>query len=157
MSAMPKIAALCLILTALSGCQFFVDGRDEALMVVSAQEWAEVSHKAMLHEEAARMKAAPTAIPGSEMISFTSQTDAYLSGCSSLGIVEVHHYGSEEEAMTLLRNEAMKLAATAIVPLDFYQDKSQPADGSMQSGAQKLSFMKGRMVRCPDMPQKNGA
>ena len=91
-------------------------------------------------------------MPGSEMISFTNNADAYLAGCRSLGIIEVHHYGSEDEAMILMRNEAVKLEATAIVPLDFYQDKSVT-----QSDTKKLSFMKGRVVRCPAKLNETGA
>ena len=152
---MKKLITLCVLImgsSLLSACQFFIDDRSEALMVVSVDEWAEATHKAALHDEAEQRQAMPMPMPGSEMISFTNNADAYLAGCRSLGIIEVHHYGSEDEAMILMRNEAVKLEATAIVPLDFYQDKS-----AEQSDAKKLSFMKGRVVRCPAKPNETGA
>lgn len=152
---MKKLITLCVLImgsSLLSACQFFIDDRSEVLMVVSVDEWAEATHKAALHDEAEQRQAMPMPMPGSEMISFTNNADAYLAGCRSLGIIEVHHYGSEDEAMILMRNEAVKLEATAIVPLDFYQDKS-----AEQSGAKKLSFMKGRVVRCPAKPDETGA
>lgn len=152
---MTKILKFCALICAfgfLSGCQFFVDSRDDTLMVVTADEWAEVSHQAALYKEAEAMRNKPMPLPGAEQISFTNNADAYLAGCRSLGIVEVHHYGSDDEAIILMRNEAVKLNATAIVPLDFYQDKSQNSEMD-----QKLSFMKGRVVTCPENPAKAGA
>ena len=152
---MRKLFTLCSMICAvmmLSACQFFVDGRDDTLMVVTAVEWAEVNHKAALHDEAEMMRSRPMPLPGSELISFTNNADAYLAGCRSLGIVEVHHYGTDDEALILMRNEAVKLSATAIVPLDFYQDKSQTREMN-----EKLSFMKGRVVTCPDNPANTGA
>lgn len=159
---MKKLITLCVFImgsSLLSACQFFIDDRSEALMVVSVDEWAETTLKAALHDEseqlldeAKQQQARPMPMPGSEMISFTNNADAYLAGCRSLGIIEVHHYGSEDEAMILMRNEAVKLEATAIVPLDFYQDKSVT-----QSDTKKLSFMKGRVVRCPAKLNETGA
>ena len=35
------LASLFLVLVGLSSCQFFVDGRNESLLVVSAADWAE--------------------------------------------------------------------------------------------------------------------
>jgi uncharacterized protein YbjQ (UPF0145 family) len=152
---MKKLITLCVLImgsSLLSACQFFIDDRSESLMVVSVDEWAEATHKAALHDEAEQRQSMPVPMAGSELISFTNNADAYLAGCRSLGIIEVHHYGSEDEAMILMRNEAVKLDATAIVPLDFYQDKS-----AEQSDAKKLSFMKGRVVRCPARPDGTGA
>lgn len=138
--------------TLLSGCQFFVDGRDDNLMVITADEWAEVNHKATLYAQAQEMQNRPMPLPGAEQINFTNNADAYLAGCRSMGIIEVHHYGSEDEAIILMRNEAVKLNATSIVPLDFYQDKSHLSETD-----KKLSFMKGRIVTCPEKPVKAGA
>jgi len=152
---MKNLVTLCVLIlgsSLLSGCQFFIDDRSETLMVVSADEWSELSHKAAMHDDTVAMRNAPMPMPGSELIMFTNNADAYLAGCRSLGIVEVHHYGNEDEAMILMRNEAVKLEASAIVPLDFYQDKS-----AQLSDEKKLSFMKGRVVKCPARPDETGA
>ena len=144
---MKKLITLCVLImgsSLLSACQFFIDDRSEALMVVSVDEWAEATHKAALHDEAEQRQAMPMPMPGSEMISFTNNADAYLAGCRSLGIIEVHHYGSEDEAMILMRNEAVKLEATAIVPLDFYQDKS-----AEQSGRKEAEFHERACCKMP--------
>ena len=140
-----QIAGLFIVLFGLSACQFFVDGRDESLLVVSAAEWAAM-HKYKEEKRQAVLEAnRPEALPGSETIGFANLSDAYLAGCRSLGIVEVHHYGSYDEALILMRNQAHQLAASVIVPLDIYQDKSASAD---KIG--RLNFVKGRMLRCPE-------
>ena len=146
------VCVLILLSSLLSACQFFIDDRSDTLMVVTAEEWAQITHKAALHEQTIAMQNTPMPMAGSEQIMFTNNADAYLAGCRSLGIVEVHHYGSEDEAMILMRNEAVKLDASAIVPLDFYQDKS-----SQIAEDKKISFMKGRVVKCPVKPDETGA
>ena len=84
------------------------------------------------------------AIPGSELITFSSETDAYLAGCRKLGIVEVHHYGTYDEAVILIRNQAFKMDASVIAPLDAYQDKSP-----LIAEDSRLNFIQGRILRCP--------
>ena len=147
-----QIAGLLTALCVLSACQFFVDGRDESLLVVTAEEWAEM-HKFKEEQRQAKIEAnRPQALPGSETISFANLSDAYLAGCRTLGIVEVHHYGSYEEALILMRNQAHQLSASVIVPLDIYQDKTVRADD-----AGRLNFVKGRMLRCPDKSEEERA
>ena len=125
--------------------------RDESLLVVTAEEWAEM-HKFKEEQRQAKIEAnRPQALPGSETISFANLSDAYLAGCRTLGIVEVHHYGSYEEALILMRNQAHQLSASVIVPLDIYQDKTVRADD-----AGRLNFVKGRMLRCPDKSEEEG-
>ena len=139
-------------LVCLSSCQFFVDGRNESLLVVSAADWAEL-HQYKEKQRKARLEAnRPQALPGSEEISFSNLSDAYLAGCRTLGIVEVHHYGSYDEALILMRNQAFQLAASVIVPLDIYQDKTMRIDD-----AERLNFLKGRMLRCPQAPVEEEA
>ena len=118
------LASLFSALIGLSSCQFFVDGRNESLLVVSAADWAEL-HQFKEEQRQAKLEAnKPQALPGSETISFSNVSDAYLAGCRTLGIVEVHHYGSYDEALILMRNQAHQLAASVIVPLDIYQDQT---------------------------------
>ena len=141
------LASLFSALIGLSSCQFFVDGRNESLLVVSAADWAEL-HQFKEEQRQAKLEAnKPQALPGSETISFSNVSDAYLAGCRTLGIVEVHHYGSYDEALILMRNQAYQLAASVIVPLDIYQDQTVRVDD-----AGRLNFVKGRMLRCPQKP-----
>ncbi|MBT3655622.1 MAG: hypothetical protein HN538_05085, partial [Alphaproteobacteria bacterium] len=102
----------------------FVDNRKEALLVISADQWTDMQLKVTELEKITRARNKPVALPGSELIAFTSETDAYLAGCRKLGIVEVHHYGTYDEAVILIRNQAFKMEASVIAPLDAYQDKS---------------------------------
>ncbi|EHI47909.1 hypothetical protein HIMB100_00014840 [SAR116 cluster alpha proteobacterium HIMB100] len=147
-----QIASLMAVLFGLSACQFFIDGRDESLLVVTAEEWAEM-HRYKEEKRMAKIDAnRPQAMPGSEAISFANLSDAYLAGCRTLGIVEVHHYGTYEEALILMRNQAHQLAASVIVPLDIYQDKTARA-----TDAGRLNFVKGRMLRCPDKSEEERA
>ena len=138
------LAGLFSVLAGLSSCQFFVDGRNESLLVVSAADWAELHHFKEAQRKEQLEANRPQALPGSELISFSNLSDAYLAGCRTLGIVEVHHYGSYDEALILMRNQAHQLAASVIVPLDIYQDKTLRVDD-----AGRLNFVKGRMLRCP--------
>ena len=135
----------CLILLALlSGCQMFLDERTEALLVISADEWTDMKLKIAELETLTRERNKPVAIPGSELIAFSSETDAYLAGCRKLGIVEVHHYGTYDEAVILIRNQAFKMDASVIAPLDAYQDKSP-----LIAEDSRLNFIQGRILRCP--------
>ncbi len=146
------LAGLFSVLIGLSSCQFFVDGRNESLLVVSASDWAEL-HQFKEAQRKERLEAnRPQALPGSEQISFSNLSDAYLAGCRTLGVVEVHHYGSYDEALILMRNQAHQLSASVIVPLDIYQDKTLRVDD-----AGRLNFLKGRMLRCPQTPVEEEA
>jgi len=133
-----------ILLTLLSGCQMFLDDRKEALLVISANEWTDMQLKITELEKLTRERNKPVAISGSELIAFTSETDAYLAGCRKLGIVEVHHYGTYDEAVILIRNEAFKMDASVIAPLDAYQDKSP-----LIATDSRLNFIQGRILRCP--------
>ena len=73
-----QIASLMAVLFGLSACQFFIDGRDESLLVVTAEEWAEM-HRYKEEKRMAKIDAnRPQAMPGSEAISFANLSDAYL-------------------------------------------------------------------------------
>ena len=135
----------CLILLALlSGCQMFLDDRPEALLVISADEWTDMKLKIAELETLTRERNKPVAIPGSELITFSSETDAYLAGCRKLGIVEVHNYGTYDEAVILIRNQTFEMDASVIAPLDAYQDKSP-----LIAEDSRLNFIQGRILRCP--------
>ena len=63
--------------------------------------------------------------------------------------VEVHHNGSYDDAMVLMRNQAVELEASVIVPLDVFQNTTEIG----QPGPE-MTYIKGRMLRCPDKKQK---
>ena len=133
------------VLFATSGCQYFYDGRNESLMVVSAAEWSEL-HQFRKQQRSEKIAATrPVAVEGADLIGFSNMADAYLAGCRSLGVVEVHHQGSYDEAMILMRNQAVELEASVIVPLDVFQNTNQSAEALPE-----MTFIKGRMLRCPD-------
>ena len=133
-----------ILLILLGGCQMFLDDRKEALLVISANEWTDMQLKITELEKVTRERNKPVAISGSELIAFTSETDAYLAGCRKLGIVEVHHYGTYDEAVILIRNQAFTMDASVIAPLDAYQDKSP-----LTAEVSRLNFIQGRILRCP--------
>jgi hypothetical protein len=122
----------------------FLDDRNEALLVISANEWTDMKLKIIELETLTLERNKPVAIPGSELIAFSSETDAYLAGCRKLGIVEVRHHGTYDEAVILIRNQAFKMDASVIAPLDAYQDKSP-----LIAEENRLNFIQGRVLRCP--------
>jgi len=140
------------LLFGVGGCQFFYDEREESLLLVSAEQWSDL-YQYQKQQRAKDIEAArPKPHPGSEKIAFSNMSDAYLSGCRTLGIIEVHHNGPYDEAMILAKNKAVELNASLIVPLDAYQNQStDPAAGP------QISFIKGRMLRCPASLSKESA
>ena len=128
-----------------SGCQYFYDGRHESLLLVPAAEWSEL-HQFKKQQRAEKIMAArPVAVEGAEQITFSNMSDAYLAGCRSLGIVEVHHQGPYDDAMILMRNQAVELEASIIVPLDMYENTNE-----MGEAGPEMTFVQGRVLRCPD-------
>ena len=85
---------------------------------------------------------APTPIDGSQIIQFSNRTNSQLAGCSSIGIIEVHHTGSIDDALIILKNEAYRLNTNILVPLTMKQTDADPiASPNIQIEA--------RMMKCP--------
>ncbi|MDC0954946.1 hypothetical protein OAR83_00420 [Alphaproteobacteria bacterium] len=85
---------------------------------------------------------APTPIDGSQAIQFSNRTNSQLAGCSSIGVIEVLHTGTIDDALTILKNEAYRLNTNILVPLMMNQTDSDPiASANIQIEA--------RMMRCP--------
>ena len=85
---------------------------------------------------------APTPIDGSQIIQFSNRTNSQLAGCSSIGIIEVHHTGSIDDALIILKNEAYRLNTNILVPLTMNQTDTDPiASPNIQIEA--------RMMKCP--------
>ena len=86
-------------------------------------------------------------IEGSDLIQFSNRTDSNLAGCSTIGIIEVIHKGTMEEAIVVLKNEAHRLNTNVLVPY-----------AMEQTGTDDVVFAKiqieARMMKCPlKLPQ----
>ena len=85
---------------------------------------------------------APTPIDGSQIIQFSNRSNSQLAGCSSIGIIEVLHTGTIDDALIILKNEAYRLNTNILVPLKMNQTDADPiASPNIQIEA--------RMMKCP--------
>jgi hypothetical protein len=85
---------------------------------------------------------APTPIDGSQIIQFSNRTNSQLAGCSSIGVIEVLHTGTIDDALVILKNEAYRLNTNILVPLSMNQTAADPvASANIQIEA--------RMMKCP--------
>ena len=84
----------------------------------------------------------PEPVEGSQIIQFSNRTDSQLAGCSSIGIIEVLHTGTIDDALIILKNEAYRLNTNILVPLRLNQTDADPvASANIQIEA--------RMMKCP--------
>ena len=146
--------ALTALLISTSGCQLLIDNRSResgAVVVVPSAEWDAMRQASLAaseepaNDEPSEMPAAlkPAKIkptPGSEAISFTNYTGANLGGCATIGIIEMHHRGDIDDAITLLKNEAFRLNSNLLVPMQMNSERTD--DYNMIS-------IEARMLTCP--------
>ena len=146
--------ALTALLISTSGCQLLIDNRSResgAVVVVPSAEWDAMRQASLAaseepaNDEPDEMPAAlkPAKIkptPGSEAISFTNYTGANLGGCATIGIIEMHHRGDMDDAITLLKNEAFRLNSNLLVPIQMNSERTD--DYNMVS-------IEARMLTCP--------
>jgi hypothetical protein len=85
---------------------------------------------------------APTPINGSQIIQFSNRSNSQLAGCSSIGIIEVLHTGTIDEALIILKNEAYRLNTNILVPLKMNQTDADPI-------ASPNIKIEARMMKCP--------
>jgi hypothetical protein len=84
----------------------------------------------------------PIAFDGSQTIQFSNHTNSQLAGCSSIGIIEVRHAGTMDNALIILKNEAYRLNTNILVPLTINQaDADHTASPNIKIEA--------RMMKCP--------
>ena len=154
-----KSMALAAVLISTSGCQLLIDNRSRdsgAVVVVPSAEWDAMRQASLAASEkqtnnelaseepseiptvAEPAKITPT--PGSEAISFTNYTGANLGGCATIGIIEMHHHGDLDDAITLLKNEAFRLNSNLLVPVQMNSERTD--DYSTIS-------IEARMLACP--------
>jgi len=151
--------ALTALLISTSGCQLLIDNRSResgAVVVVPSAEWDAMRQASLAASEkpaseepvndepsetpAALKPAKITPTPGSEAISFTNYTGANLGGCATIGIIEMHHRGDIDDAITLLKNEAFRLNSNLLVPMQMNSERTD--DYNMIS-------IEARMLTCP--------
>jgi hypothetical protein len=154
-----KSMALTALLISTSGCQLLIDNRSResgAVVVVPSAEWDAMRQASLAASEkpaseepandepdempAALNPAKITPTPGSEAIRFTNYTGANLGGCATIGIIEMHHRGDIDDAITLLKNEAFRLNSNLLVPM---QMNSERADDYI------MISIEARMLTCP--------
>ena len=81
-------------------------------------------------------------IAGAQSIQFSNRTNSQLAGCRSIGIIEVLHTGTIDDALIILKNEAYRLDTNILVPLTMNQTDEDPiASPNIQIEA--------RMMKCP--------
>ena len=85
---------------------------------------------------------APTPLEGSQIIQFSNRTNSQLAGCSSIGVIEVLHTGSIDDALIILKNEAYRLNTNILVPLTMNQTDADPV-------ASPNIEIEARMMKCP--------
>ena len=154
-----KSMALTALLISTSGCQLLIDNRSResgAVVVVPSAEWDAMRQASLTasekpaseepaNDEPGEMPAAAepakiTPTPGSEAISFTNYTGANLGGCATIGIIEMHHHGDKDDAITLLKNEAFRLNSNLLVPMQMNSERTD--DYNMIS-------IEARLLTCP--------
>ncbi|MDC1408039.1 hypothetical protein N8524_06905 [Candidatus Puniceispirillum sp.] len=136
------IAAISLLTT---GCQLLLDKRNtgnSAVVVVPLHDWEELrqSHSLAVDNETEPVKIIP--IEGSQEIQFSSQTNSQLAACSAFGIIEVEHAGTMDETIIILKNEAFRLNANTLVPM-------QSKQGDVNTTASQKTKIEARMMKCP--------
>jgi hypothetical protein len=152
-----SISAVIILGLATSGCQILVDNRvagKTPVVVVPATEWdkmREAELRTTIESDIADAEPVerPPIIPieGSDLIQFSNRTDSNLAGCSTIGIIEVIHQGTMDEALVVLKNEAHRLNTNVLVPYTMEQ-----------TGTEDIVFAKiqieARMMKCPlKLPQ----
>ena len=159
-----KSMALTALLISTSGCQLLIDNRSResgAVVVVPSAEWDAMRQASLAASEkpasqeatsanpandepsetpAALKPAKITPTPGSEAIRFTNYTGANLGGCATIGIIEMHHRGDIDDAITLLKNEAFRLNSNLLVPIQMNSERTDNYN---------MISIEARMLTCP--------
>ena len=146
---LPKLFSVFLILFILSGCQVYMDPRQEPLKIVTEKEWDDLkSDKENLEtqfEIESKPKMPPVAIPGSEDIGFIDATTARLYGCRALTTLKMMYEGPYDHGIIATRNRAFSLAADMMVAGKMGEYKLGTSQGN-----QVISQFVVELYRCPD-------
>ncbi len=137
---------LLLTLFFLSGCQLYMDPREEPLMLVTEEEWSEMkSVNETNFEIITEPKQPPIALPGSEEIGFIDATTARLYGCRALTTLKMMHEGPYDHGIIATKNRALSLGADMMVAGKMGEYKI-----GNTSASQIISQFIVELYRCPD-------
>mgnify|MGYP003338876237 CR=1 FL=1 len=89
----------------------------------------------------ATLKTGIQPIKGSESIPFSNRTNSQLEGCSTLGVIELHHTGKLEDAMIVLRNETYRRNGNFLMKIKASTDPSNIPEA-------KEIRIEAQMIRC---------
>ena len=146
---LPKPINILLIFFILTGCQVYMDPRQEPLKIVTEKEWDDLnSEKENLEtkfEIETKPKMPPVALPGSEKIGFIDATTARLHGCRALTTLKMMYEGPYDHGIIATRNRAFSLAADMMVAGKMGEYKL-----GTSAGNQVISQFVVELYRCPD-------
>ena len=130
----------------LSGCQLYMDPRNEPLMLVTEEEWTELKTVKETNFEIETDPLQPPAeIPGSEKIGFIDATTARLYGCRALTTLKMMHEGPYDHGIIAIKNRALSLGADMMVAGKMGEYKVGTVESNMT-----VSQFNVELYRCPD-------
>ena len=134
------------ILILISGCQVYMDPRNEPLMLVTEDEWSELKTvKETNFEIEPDPVQAPPELPGSEKIGFIDATTARLYGCRALTTLKMMHEGPYDHGIIAIKNRALSFGADMMVAGKMGEYKLGTSQGN-----QVISQFVVELYRCPD-------
>ena len=134
------------IILLLSGCQLYMDPRNEPLMLVTEEEWTELKTVKETNFEIETDPLQPPAeIPGSEKIGFIDATTARLYGCRALTTLRMMHEGPYDHGIIAIKNRALSLGADMMVAGKMGEYKVGTTESNMT-----VSQFNVELYRCPD-------
>ncbi len=134
------------IILLLSGCQLYMDPRNEPLMLVTEEEWTELKTVKETNFEIETDPLQPPAeIPGSEKIGFIDATTARLYGCRALTTLKMMHEGPYDHGIIAIKNRALSLGADMMVAGKMGEYKVGTTESNMT-----VSQFNVELYRCPD-------
>ncbi len=134
------------IILLLSGCQLYMDPRNEPLMLVTEEEWTELKTvKETNFEIETDSLQPPSEIPGSEKIGFIDATTARLYGCRALTTLKMMHEGPYDYGIIAIKNRALSLGADMMVAGKMGEYKVGTAESNVT-----VSQFNVELYRCPD-------
>ena len=134
------------IILLLSGCQLYMDPRNEPLMLVTEEEWTELKTVKETNFEIETDPLQPPAeIPGSEKIGFIDATTARLYGCRALTTLKMMHEGPYDHGIIAIKNRALSLGADMMVAGKMGEYKVGTTESNMT-----VSQFNVELYRCPE-------
>ena len=129
-----------------TGCQVYMDPRNEPLMLVTEEEWSELKTvKETNFEIEPDPTQPPTELPGSEKIGFIDATTARLYGCRALTKLRMMHEGPYDYGIIAVKNRALSLGADMMVAGKMGEYKLGTSESNIT-----VSQFNVELYRCPE-------